>query len=87
MFASYFKSVYSDNHNYNYNLNDIKVDKLQNINISQKDIFEAVKGLKSSSTNGPDMIKPVIVVNCIDSLIQPLLILFQFILETGVYPT
>ena len=87
MFSSHFKSVYTDSNKENYSLDiNINNNELTNIEVNQKDIFNALKNLKIHSSSGPDMINPIVVVKCIEGLIQPLLILFQLILSIGIYP-
>ena len=91
LFANYFKSVYVngnlDNSIRTNNIINSNCSFLHRIEITQKDIFDAVQDLKAHSSSGPDKIKPVLVIKCIEGLIQPLLILYNMIIDSGKFPS
>ena len=76
LFANHFKSVFVKNNFNNTNVSNMCINNNYNtiskIEITQKDIFDAVKELKLYSSCDPDKINPLLVTKCIEGLIQPL---------------
>lgn len=88
-FAAYFASVYDDRPNiavpstcYNFNCNTNLYMKA----ISEYDVIQACKRLKANFTMGLDNIPAFLVTDCISALVQPLLIIFNCIIQYNVFP-
>ena len=85
LFADYFESVYTpDDQNFTRILDPIDnpID-LNNINISLRDVSNAIQKLKVNKGAGPDGIPPLFLVNCISKLTPILHSLFNKSLQEG----
>ena len=59
---------------------------LQHVIFTKNQIRTKIKGLKSNSAPGPDGISPQLLQNAREELLEPLQIIFQKSLDTGVVP-
>ena len=57
------------------------------IKILYQDVFQALSGLDSRKTYGPDGISPVVLKNCASELAHCLVKLFRLCLSTSTYPS
>lgn len=87
LLADYFASVYS-------NFNNLHTPQLTNTDhpdlpfqISPEDIITEISHIKCSYNPGPDGIPSIFIKNCSDSLVIPLLILFNSSLASNIYPS
>ena len=60
--------------------------RLSELNVTENDILEAVKTMKTASANGPDNISNRILKETIHSIVTPLKSLFNKSLNLGVFP-
>ena len=60
--------------------------RLSNILLTNDDILPLIRGLNKNKASGSDQISARMLSLCDDSIILPLKLIFQNILETGVYP-
>ena len=86
-FALHFQSSYSDHAN--IDLNRIgSVDfaaTLSGHNFMEEEILEKLQKLDISKGAGPDGIPPILIKNCADSLLTPLLVVFQRSFDSGCF--
>ncbi len=85
LFADFFESVYVDDEP-EINFDDVYGNELENaieIDLTMVDIENAIKRLKSKSSSGPDNLSPLVIKNCMDSLVWPLWILHRKLMEKG----
>jgi len=88
-FASNFQTIY------NCENNDVQVPVsiqsellgLSNIHISMTEIFSSINELDINKSQGPDLIPPILLLNCVDNLVCPLFALFNLSLTSGVFPS
>ena len=62
-------------------------DQLNNICITEVEVFEALSSLKPNKAPGPDNIHLQVLKNCAESLARPLFLLFTQSLSTGTLPS
>ena len=60
--------------------------RLSHINISVDDVKDILKVLKPNKANGPDNISVPMIKLCADPICLPLQIIFQNIIDTGIFP-
>lgn len=85
-FASYFKSVYTPSTPLITDETSINLPNISISTFSETEIIKSMKRLKNSHTAGHDMIPSFLVRDCAIVLASPLLIIFNMILRTGVFP-
>ena len=86
-FAGYFKSTYT-NAKFSFNQDDI-VSNIPTLNITKicdTDVISAIKKLKSNLTAGVDNIPSFFVKDCSSALTEPLLLIFNSSLKSGIFP-
>jgi hypothetical protein len=93
MFATHFSSVFEidtspniDNHNFNWTTNSDRLNTIGSVQFGVDEVKQTLKNLNTTKGAGPDGIHPLLLVNCVNSLALPLLILFNKSLETGTFP-
>ena len=87
LFADQFSNVYKTTQLSNYNLDHILYSQqLEDIEITTKDILNAMKSINISVSHGPDKINSLLISNCINELLNPLCILFNNIILNQMYP-
>lgn len=87
LFAEFFKNNYIHNDRAvpcNFGLVDI-VD-IGAIELSVKDIHGAIKNMKIKKGSGPDIISPLVLSECANTLCYPLSMIFNMSLSSGVFP-
>lgn len=89
LFAKFFTNVYvSDDSRYQTSQvydNRSKID-LGSLYLSYEDVHNALKKIDVNKGNGPDIIPPIILKNCADSLAAPLQLIFNKSLSSGIFP-
>lgn len=92
MFASYFASVYINNSTHNSDCRDSLEYMEKNSQFTMLPIIDSetlLRKLKSLDENkgaGPDGIPPMFIKRCAIYLVEPLLIIFNMSLQTGIFP-
>jgi len=91
MFATNFQNIYrSDtvpsNTNCSLSQNSNIASSLSSLNISAEEVVNCISGLDLNCGPGPDQIPPILLTNCVFSLAYPLSYLFNFSLNSGVFP-
>ncbi|GBL86152.1 hypothetical protein AVEN_89174-1 [Araneus ventricosus] len=88
-FADYFKSVFKPSTNYDIK-NEFKSNCVSDLvkidSVTYDDVVLAIRELKSSLTVGVDNIPSFIIKGCAEFFIYPLLILFNLLLRSNVFP-
>lgn len=59
---------------------------LGSISVCPDTVLKLLKGLDPSKSGGPDMIPPIFIINCAESLVTPVCLLFERSLREGVVP-
>ena len=78
--------VYKKQNLNEYVINDISNTNIGIVEITENDILSAIKSLKAESSPGPDGIHPFFIKSCAMSLMDPLLIIYNRSLSTGIFP-
>lgn len=88
LFSTYFSSVYeiSDNNDSTFALPDRLNLTLNNVFITREDIVKKIQSLDSHKGPGPDGIPSLFVKECCDELSEPLFIVFNKSLNSGIFP-
>ena len=60
--------------------------RIDSIVISNEEIIKLIRNLNKGKANGPDNISAQMLLLCDDSILQPLRLIFENIIKTGVYP-
>lgn len=95
MFAKYFSSVYTTDHNTGtkYEIPDYLISLENNSqsltcpDINPEILFKLLKNLDSNKGAGPDEIPPIFIKECASALVYPLMLIFKKSLVTGVFPS
>ena len=84
-----FQSVYvqEDNSNIPIPSYQFNGDPLEDIKFTREEIKTILSNLKETSAPGPDNIHPKVLIECADSLVNPLYDLFRASLDTGTLPS
>lgn len=59
---------------------------ISNIEVDKSHVLKLLKTLDLSKSGGPDLIPPIFIVNCADSVVEPLCILLRRSLSEGYVP-
>ena len=88
LFYNYFSSVHDNNSN-SYNIfdpNDTSNNQTAPFTINYNDIVKAVEQLNNKGGFGSDGIPNVFIKNCVYSLLEPLMLIFNDSLSSNVFP-
>lgn len=92
LFARYFKSTFlepelsADGECASCGLYSGTAMSVSTVDINHIRILKLLKSLDLTKSGGPDLIPPIFIVNCADSLAEPLCILFKRSLTEGIVP-
>ncbi|KAG6446943.1 hypothetical protein O3G_MSEX004647 [Manduca sexta] len=94
LFATYFHSTFQKPDSVVLDVNvplsnvssSSEITSINTINVCQSRVLKLLKSLDLSKSGGPDFIPPIFIVNCADSIVVPLCILFQRSLSEGLLP-
>lgn len=85
-FADFFSGAFVTSGNFTSNSNANNVNVLNLMRVSESDILSAIKKLKNNMCMGPDLIPAFLLRDCAVIFCKPLLILFNLILTSGIFP-
>lgn len=90
LFASFFKKIYvADKHRTDSGNGSVPLMEgvdLGSLQLSRSDVLRALVGLNIKKGRGPDEIPPIVLKNCAESLVTPLLYIFNLSLSLGNFP-
>ena len=88
LFAEFFSNVFSETNlpDFQTNYNPIIDDIISSIIVTDEDVKRAINKLKEHNSAGPDGIPPIFIKKCMYNLIQPLKIMFNTSITSGIYP-
>lgn len=89
LFANYFKSVYKKDDNIDWTSFDetyFPDFDIKSFSISESDMLNALNNVNQNTGAGPDRLPAIFLKNCANSLCWPLAKLFNWSLDSGVFP-
>ena len=64
-----------------------KEEEIKNITVTEENVIRVLKSLKASSSPGPDFVPANLLKECAEILAEPLKIIYEESLKTGILPT
>lgn len=94
MFSEYFHSTFRQSNSFAHSSQLYTGDKkipqtvanMGSIEVKETQVLTLQKGLDLNKSAGPDLIPPIFIVKCAESLVVPLSLLFKLSLDLGELP-